>query len=240
MHCCKEDGLKRRDLIKMLGLGVAGIACRGTDALATAVIGGSGQCVVIPRETAGPFGVNLSDREAFFRTDISEGRPGLPLDLTLRVTNANDGCSPIANARVDVWHCDRDGVYSGFAGQPGGVDARGETFCRGILLTDDEGFVRFKTIYPGWYPGRVTHIHFQVFLSSGLVATSQLAFPDAINAIVYASEAYPRGANGRRPTNLSDFLFASPAGALDYQVAATSPVAETGGYHARLDVGVAV
>ncbi len=239
--------MKRRDMLQGLGTGIVGLsalgikACRGTDGVAaTSILGeGTGSCVLITEETAGPFPLNLSGNEAYFRTNIAEGRPGLPLDLSLKVTNANNGCAPISNARVDVWHCDRDGVYSGFSNQPGGVDARGETFCRGILLTDDQGLVRFETIYPGWYPGRVTHIHFQVYLNNGLVATSQLAFPDATNTLIYATDAYPNGVNAGTPSNTADSLFASPADSLEYQIASTSSNATTGGYDAHLDVGVA-
>jgi len=39
-------------------------------------------------------------------------------------------------------------------------------------------------------PGRITHIHFQVYLNNGLVATSQLAFPDDVTKAVYSSALY--------------------------------------------------
>ena len=106
----------------------------------------------------------------------------------MALVNASADCAPISDARVDLWHCDADGNYSGF-GQPG-VDTTGETFCRGIQISDGAGLVTFQTIYPGWYPGRITHVHFQVFLGDGLVATSQLAFPPEITDAVYAVEPY--------------------------------------------------
>src|SRR5215471_9843166 len=87
-----------------------------------------GSCVIIPEETAGPYPLDLSSTPSFFRKDITEGKTGLPLSLTLTVVNVNNNCAPITNARVDVWHCDKDGVYSGYANQTGGVNATGETF----------------------------------------------------------------------------------------------------------------
>ena len=36
------------------------------------------------------------------------------------------------------------------------------TFLRGIQLTGADGTVRFRTIFPGFYPGRTNHIHFKV------------------------------------------------------------------------------
>ena len=41
------------------------------------------------------------------------------------------------------------------------VPAR-QTFLRGRQRTDAAGMVEFRTIYPGWYPGRTVHIHLMV------------------------------------------------------------------------------
>lgn len=109
----------------------------------------------------------------------------MPTTLTVSLVDVDAGCAPISGARVDVWHCDADGAYSGFQ------QAQGETFCRGIQLTDDNGQVTFQTIYPGWYPGRITHIHFQVFFGDGQAATSQIAFPEDVTEAVYASPTPP-------------------------------------------------
>lgn len=38
------------------------------------------------------------------------------------------------------------------------------TFLRGIQLTDKDGAVSFRTIFPGVYPGRTNHIHFKVHI----------------------------------------------------------------------------
>lgn len=174
----------------------------GTASGAATATGTAGCSVLIPQETAGPYPLDLSGQEAFFRTDITEGRPGLPLELALTVKGTANGCAPLAGARVDVWQCDALGVYSGYR-QPG-QDTTGQTFLRGIQTTDDAGLVTFRTVYPGWYRGRITHIHFQVFLSGGLVATSQLAFPPEITKAVYAT-ASPYTRKGQNPiSDLAD------------------------------------
>lgn len=167
----------------------------------TTTTGAPGSCVIIPQETAGPYPLDLSSNETFYRNNITEGRPGVPLQLALTITNATLGCTPLANARVDVWQTDALGVYSGYV-QPGS-NTVGQTFCRGIQLTDSSGVVRFTTIYPGWYAGRITHIHFQVFLNNGLVATSQLAFPQAVTQAVYA-QASPYTTKGQN-TSVTGF-----------------------------------
>jgi len=90
-------------------------------------------------------------------------------------------CNPLANAALDIWHCDASGVYSGFTamspdggfGGPGGLGGRGPggpggrgqrqidatRFLRGVQLTDQQGRAEFLTVYPGWYSGRAIHIH---------------------------------------------------------------------------------
>jgi len=200
-------------------------ASTSTTAAATTTFGGDGSCVLIPEETAGPFPLDLSGSEEFFRNDITEGRPGVPLTLTLALVDVEAGCAPIEGARVDVWHCDADGVYSGH--QQPAVDTTGETFCRGIQVSDADGRVSFQTIYPGWYPGRITHIHFQVYLGSGLTATSQIAFPEEVTAAVYAVDPYAaKGQNTSVASIAEDNVFRDGAA---YQMAST-----TGGVDTRL------
>ncbi|MCL4236442.1 MAG: hypothetical protein KJ042_18215, partial [Deltaproteobacteria bacterium] len=109
----------------------------------------------------------------------------------------------IKDIAVDIWHCDADGVYSGYPGQLGGLDTTGLTFLRGTRITDTDGRARFVTIYPGWYPGRTTHIHFKVHVTGTLEATSQLYFSEDITAAVYATAPY--SARGQKDTtNLGD------------------------------------
>lgn len=142
------------------------------------------------------------------RADITDGRPGLPLDLELRILESGP-CTAIANARVDIWHADAGGVYSGYAGQgdDGGTSTEGKSYLRGTQITNETGTVQFITVYPGWYPGRTPHIHLKVYLDEKTVLIGQVYFPDDVSARIYkAHEAY-----AMRPvadtTNTSDFLF---------------------------------
>jgi protocatechuate 3,4-dioxygenase beta subunit len=157
-------------------------------------------CTVYPQETQGPFYLNLN----LLRTDITEGKPGVPLLLQLLVQRSD--CSPLAGVAVDVWQCDAGGVYSGYPNQLGGVDTTGMTFLRGTQITGGDGRAAFTTIYPGWYPGRTTHIHFMVHPTASMVATSQLYFPEDVTAAVYALDPY--AAHGPKDTpNTSDGVF---------------------------------
>ncbi|MDQ3884342.1 MAG: hypothetical protein M3239_02730 [Thermoproteota archaeon] len=67
----------------------------------------------------------------------------------------------------------------------------GTKFLRGYQITDDNGTVRFTTIYPAWYQGRAVHLHFKVQMFEGseetLEFTSQFFFNDTISDQVYVA-----------------------------------------------------
>jgi protocatechuate 3,4-dioxygenase beta subunit len=62
-----------------------------------------------PELTEGPFYIEMER----IRHDITEGRPGVPLRLRIIVVHVASG-APVPRAAVDIWHCDAQGVYSGF------------------------------------------------------------------------------------------------------------------------------
>jgi protocatechuate 3,4-dioxygenase beta subunit len=184
-------------------------------------------CWLTPEETAGPFWFDPH----LDRRDLRDGRPGVPLALALTLVDTD--CKPIAGARIDVWHCDKDGLYSGYE-QPEG-DTSGEKFLRGSQLTDAKGVAKFTTIYPGWYGGRATHIHFKARTGKRTYVTSQFAFPDAQNDAVYRTPLYrERGKNPTRTRN--DFVFRSED--LDRLVLKVTPDGK-GGYEGEYRIGVA-
>jgi len=161
---------------------------------ATIVGGEAGVCTAYPRQTPGPFAL-YPELE---RSDITDGKLGVPLELEIRVVSGPD-CAALGQVVVDLWHCDADGVYSGFAGQLGGVDTTGQRFLRGAQVSDADGKLRFSSIYPGWYPGRTTHIHFSIYLGANLRATSQLYFPELVTESVYRLPPY--AARGQKNTS---------------------------------------
>lgn len=141
-------------------------------------------CQFSPSLPDGPF---YFDPE-LFRADITESRPGVPIEYRLSVVDS--ACRPIAKAVVDIWQCDAIGVYSGYPGQITGADTKGMKFLRGMQRTDDQGLARFTAIYPGWYPRRVPHLHVKIHLSPKAVLTTNLFFPASVNAEVYATQHY--------------------------------------------------
>ena len=121
----------------------------------------------------------------------------------------------VAGADVEIWHCDAEGRYSGYPPIDPSVTAtssphRGEylvheTFLRGRQSTDDAGSVEFRSIYPGWYPGRTVHIHLMVH-TAARTSTSQLYFPEDLTATVFAREPY-RSRGLPDTTHGSDTIF---------------------------------
>ena len=174
-------------------------------ALTGADFAGLGTCRLTPASTAGPFPLD----EQFDRRDITEGVPGHPMRLGLRVVDS--ACGPVAGAAVEVWHTDATGDYSAFRDGGGGKDdAEGTTFCRGTQTTDAEGIVEFQTVYPGWYPGRAIHIHLRVRVDDRLVLTGQVYFDDAYSAAVMGAGEY--AAFGLPDTtNATDGIAGDPA-----------------------------
>jgi protocatechuate 3,4-dioxygenase beta subunit len=173
------------------------------------LFGEATQCTLSPELTEGPYYFDVDS----IRSDITEDREGTPLRLALRVLDAGS-CEPIDNAVVDIWHCDAEGLYSGFeaastgggGGPGGGGRSDEETYLRGAQVTNNDGIVEFKTVYPGWYRGRTVHIHAKVHLDRRTVLTTQLFFDERVSERVYAAQPYA-GDTGRDTFNDSDGIF---------------------------------
>jgi protocatechuate 3,4-dioxygenase beta subunit len=72
-------------------------------------------CTLIAEQEEGPYYVDYDK----VRADITEGKPGVPLKLRVALVDAKR-CTPLINASLDIWHCDAQGVYSGFTANGGG------------------------------------------------------------------------------------------------------------------------
>ena len=222
------SGLERRAFLQGLalspfvlsGVGVFSGAVRAQAAAAGLVA--PNVCMLSPEVTEGPFYLD----EGLVRSDITEGRAGVPMRLTLQVVRAD--CTPIEGARVDLWHCDAEGNYSGVG------DQQGATYLRGIQMSDAQGTVTFETIYPGWYRGRTTHMHYKIWLGDRQVLTSQIFFPDALSEYLFRSVAPYNGRREDRDTMNGADSIAEQAGAGAFAMIRE----QTARYDAALVVGV--
>ncbi len=217
MPLTSKTGLTRREALALIAVTATGGAFVAPEALAQSdsllatsplLMPDAGVCTIMPQATEGPFYFD----PGLERQDITEGKRGVKLMMRLQAVDA--ACRPLAGARVDIWHCDAEGHYSGYAGQGDGgdVDTSGEKFLRGLQRTDTNGIASFKTIYPGWYRGRTTHIHFKVFPNENSVMTGQLYFPDALSEKLYVSAAPYKNRTAKRDTFNNDDRLARRAG----------------------------
>ena len=193
-------------------------------------------CTLIAEQEEGPFYVHL----AAIRSDITEGKPGIPLKLRLTIVDSTT-CEPIPNAAVDIWHCDASGVYSGVASEK-------TTYLRGVQVTDARGVAQFGTIVPGAYQGRATHIHLKVHVagsvhgaaySGGHVShTGQLFFPGATLERVAAVAPY--SSNTARMANELDHIWLHQGGrAATLTTVSNSASSVASGLTAALTLGIA-
>ena len=189
----------RRRLLRDLGgarVGVAGAGLVGREEQGAADAA-TPSCMLSPEVTEGPFYLDLDN----IRRDVTEDKPGLRLDLRIKVVNAST-CNLLEHAAVEIWHADAGGTYSGFT-QEG---TEGKTYLRGAQLTGPKGLALFRTIYPGWYQGRATHIHLKVHVGGRAVHTGQLFFHESVNDRVVRLSPYNRH-QGTRLRNGDDDIY---------------------------------
>lgn len=251
----KDDALEgtlysRREVAKIvaysgLSLAFGGALSETTPAAQTKPF--AAHLVASPSATEGPFFVD----EHLQRSDLSGGtsRPSIndavPLMLAFRVFASARGkdFQPLPGAQVDVWHVDALGVYSD---EPEGLnpqDTTGQTWLRGFQRTTLDGRAAFKTIFPGWYRGRTTHIHFKVRYSldpKGHASfTSQLFMPDALADKIYQNQPYsPRPTDETHNQDDNVFRDGMPGGGQVGSVLTLNPRPVGNGYRAEYNVAL--
>jgi len=201
-------------------------------------------CRLAAEQEEGPFYIPGE----LLRSDIVEGKAGVPLALRIVLLEATT-CKPLVGAAVDLWHCDALGLYSGFTKQgamgpgpgmgrgpggppPGGPPPEGMggpppsrrtdklTFLRGIQLSDANGVVSYRTVFPGFYMGRTNHIHFKVRIGDGksfeaghVSHTGQLFFPEGLAVRLMEHEPYSKH-KIHRTTQEEDHVYSDQHGEL--------------------------
>ena len=136
-------------------------ASNNIDTSALACGNRSQSATVTPELTEGPyFTANSPERASL----LEDGMVGTKLVITGYVYTTD--CQPVANALLDFWQADANGVY----------DNSGYNF-RGHQFTDANGYYQLTTVVPGIYTGRTEHIHVKVQAPNGKLITSQLFFP---------------------------------------------------------------
>jgi protocatechuate 3,4-dioxygenase beta subunit len=204
----------------------------------------------IPEETAGPYpgdgsnGLNVLTQDGVVRGDIRSSfgsasgvAAGVPTTIKFTVLDTANGGAPLAGAAVYVWHCDREGRYSGYS--QGVTD---ENYLRGVQETDASGVATFTSIYPACYSGRWPHVHFEVYPSLAeatkagtKLATSQIALTEDVSDTVYATDGYSQSVRNMTQVSLSTDMVFRDGAELETPTVTGSV---TDGYVVSLKVGV--
>lgn len=167
-------------------------------------------CTLTPEETEGPYYFDVG----VVRSDIRQDRDGTDLRVAIRVQDAA-ACTPIANAVVDIWHCDAGGIYSGFesasTGGPGGSGPTDDdTFLRGVQVTTPRASSSSsRSTRAGTADGRCTSTPRSTSTArrrSLLTLTTQMYFDESTTEAVYADDPY-RQHTGRDMFNDTDGIF---------------------------------
>ena len=116
-------------------------------------------CVVTPEQMDGPYFVDARLNRSDIRSDPADKtiKQGVPLNLILRISTVGGaGCTPLAGAMVDVWHCDAAGLYSGV--QDRSFDTSGQQFLRGFQWDGKELRPAFEVDFTKEKLGRAHHM----------------------------------------------------------------------------------
>jgi protocatechuate 3,4-dioxygenase beta subunit len=219
----------------------------------TARAAAGGSLTEIPDETNGPYpgdgtnGPNVLTESGIIRSDIRSSfgtstttAEGVPMTLRLTVFTIQGGQQvPYSGAAVYVWHCDRDGNYSMYSS---GVED--ENYLRGVQIADTDGVVEYTSIVPACYSGRWPHVHFEVYPDEAsitdhdlIVSTSQLAFPEDVCTLVYATPGYEASVkNFGQFAGIDEDNVFGDTGGVTQMPTVTGDV--TSGFLVTLDVGV--
>jgi len=213
---------------------------------------GDPQCPSIPPETAGPFpgngtnGANALILTGIVRSDLrtsiagpTGSAAGTQLTIALTLVDSQDVCTPLANHAIYLWHCDQVGDYSMYTGA-----AAGENYLRGLQAANEAGEVTFVTSFPGCYPGRWPHLHFEIYESieaaiagAPSLYTSQLALTKDACEEAYSETGYEASLENLGDISLgSDGVFGD--GASLQRMTVTKSATE--GFVATLQIGIPV
>ncbi|MBM7080561.1 intradiol ring-cleavage dioxygenase [Micromonospora humida] len=117
LAACGRDG---GNVTTSTGQTVSPQATAGTSADLAALFGAANTCTLTASTTQGPYYFDADK----IRSDIREDRAGTRLRVAIRVQDSEQ-CGPLANAVVEIWHCDAEGLYSGAEAQSSGASGGG-------------------------------------------------------------------------------------------------------------------
>lgn len=130
-------------------------------------LSGAARCIETSPDQLGPY----YRENPPFRTNLEvKSTNGVPLRVVGRVLSSECTKSDdpgIADALVDVWQADDEGVYD---------NETKDYQLRGKMNADSSGDYAFMTVLPGYYATRPQHIHFMISAPGYETLVTQLYF----------------------------------------------------------------
>lgn len=157
-------------------------------------------CHFTPDFVEGPFYL----KKAIARQDITEDLVGYDFLIKFTLVDS-ETCRPYVNIPVDLWMANPSGNYSGVDNSiviTGGANEEGATFLRGTQISDENGTVTFKALFPGWHSIAPSHINFSARITDKLSFTSQFFMDDEFAKHIYTTVS-PYNRRGEHPKKIS-------------------------------------
>ena len=126
-------------------------------------------CVATQRDALGPFFV----KDAPPQSDLCSAAGDSERLIVAGTITGMPDCKPLAGALIELWQADVKGEYSQVS-----RDRKDDARCllRATLKTGADGRYAFRTVLPGEYPGRPSHIHYRISMSGYRTLVTQLYF----------------------------------------------------------------
>ncbi|MFK7924232.1 MAG: hypothetical protein AB8H47_19905 [Bacteroidia bacterium] len=179
--------MDRKKFLKKLGLGLVASSsiansCKSETQTPTE------DCKLTGEDILGPFFVSGTAEIVNLNT---KNLAGTPMMVAGKVYGGEGMTTPLANARIDVWHADDKGTYHPEGSGDVSDYESSEITLRGFLLTEADGSYAFSSIMPGLYGSRARHIHFRVEVEGYETLVTQTYFEgdNRISNDSWASEA---------------------------------------------------
>lgn len=145
---------------------------RPSGSLAT-LAAGQESCGYTAESTPGPYYVS-GTRELEDGNLNYDELDGTPMKVGGYVYASDGNSDPVPGARIEIWHTDDAGAYHPQGQGPASDYEPDEISLRGYVMTDDDGYYEFTSIFPGEYEGRVRHIHVRLSADGRQPLVSQI------------------------------------------------------------------
>lgn len=205
--------LTRRQVLRAAGVVGLGVTAGGVLVLAGDDDSAAGRLHVTPSQTSGPFYPQPEiARQPFHDNDLvrrmKDDEPGRGEVIVVTGAVRDREGRPIEKAVVEIWQACSSGRYNHARDDnPAKLDERFQYWGRGV--TGKSGTYTFRTIKPGEYPGRTSHLHYRVLAPGFRGVVTQMYFAE--NAAANARDGIYNALN-RADRNAVTVEFAKETG----------------------------